>query len=103
MPAAAAGAALLCCACFAVCACVGTRCCVQRSKKGLPEEQVWKYLLQALVGLSYIHSKRIIHRDMKSLNLFLDSKVGTGSQGARALYGSRIIKSCELRFWQAMH
>ncbi len=39
---------------------------------GLPEPQVWKYFIQALLGLQYIHSKRIIHRDIKSLNLFID-------------------------------
>jgi NIMA (never in mitosis gene a)-related kinase len=29
--------------------------------------------LQALLGLSYIHSRKAIHRDIKSLNLFLDA------------------------------
>jgi serine/threonine protein kinase len=28
---------------------------------------------QALLGLSYIHSRKVIHRDIKSLNLFLDA------------------------------
>lgn len=30
-------------------------------------------MIQALLGLQHIHSKKIIHRDMKALNLFLDS------------------------------
>jgi len=34
---------------------------------------VWKYLIQAVIGLSHIHSKKIIHRDIKALNLFLDA------------------------------
>lgn len=33
---------------------------------------MWKYFIQALLGLQYIHSKKIIHRDIKSLNLFID-------------------------------
>jgi serine/threonine protein kinase len=28
---------------------------------------------QALLGLSYIHSRKVIHRDIKSLNLCLDA------------------------------
>lgn len=28
---------------------------------------------QALLGLSYMHSRKLIHRDIKSLNLFLDA------------------------------
>jgi serine/threonine protein kinase len=29
--------------------------------------------LQALLGLSYMHSRKLIHRDIKSLTLFLDA------------------------------
>lgn len=41
--------------------------------KGLPEPTVWKFLIQTLLGLQHIHGRKIIHRDMKALNLFLDS------------------------------
>lgn len=34
---------------------------------------MWKYLIQAVIGLSHIHAKKIIHRDIKALNLFLDA------------------------------
>lgn len=61
-----------------------------RSYRGrsMPEELIWRVFLQALLGLAYIHSKKIIHRDMKSLNVFLDSlgNVKIGDLGiARAL------------------
>ena len=41
--------------------------------KALPEEKVWKFFIQALLGLRHVHSKKIIHRDIKSLNLFFDA------------------------------
>ena len=41
--------------------------------KGLPEDTVWRYLIQSLLGLGHIHGKKIIHRDIKALNLFLDA------------------------------
>ena len=34
---------------------------------------MWKIFIQALLGLRHVHSKKIIHRDIKSLNLFFDA------------------------------
>lgn len=42
--------------------------------KRLPEDLVWKYFIQSLLGLHHIHKRKIIHRDIKSLNLFVDSE-----------------------------
>ena len=42
--------------------------------KSLAEEKVWKFFIQSLLGLCHVHSKKIIHRDIKSLNLFFDSE-----------------------------
>jgi len=39
--------------------------------KGLPEDTVWRYFIEALLAVNHLHSKKIIHRDIKSLNLFL--------------------------------
>lgn len=43
-----------------------------RNGPRLAEDRIWKYCIQMLVALDYIHSKKIIHRDIKTLNLMLD-------------------------------
>ena len=47
-----------------------------RSKRGapLPEATVWRFLLQTAAGLQHMHEKNILHRDIKTLNIFLDAK-----------------------------
>ena len=46
----------------------------------LSKDFVWKLFIQMSIGLYYIHSKKIIHRDIKTLNIFLtknlDAKIG---------------------------
>jgi len=38
------------------------------------EVAAWRIFLGALSGLVHLHSKRVIHRDVKSMNLFLDGE-----------------------------
>ena len=43
-------------------------------RTGMPEALVWRFFLQCLKGLQYMHGRRIIHRDIKTLNVFIDAE-----------------------------
>jgi NIMA (never in mitosis gene a)-related kinase len=47
------------------------------------EDEVWKLAYQILKGLYYLHSNKIIHRDIKLLNIFLlrNGRVKIGDMG----------------------
>ena len=40
----------------------------------IPENDIWNLFIQLCYGLEYLHSKKIIHRDIKSQNVFLTKK-----------------------------
>ncbi|KAL0227692.1 hypothetical protein RCL1_003835 [Eukaryota sp. TZLM3-RCL] len=44
---------------------------IRKHNGPLPRDTIWKYFIQVLIGLHFIHSKKILHRDIKSLNVFL--------------------------------
>ena len=45
----------------------------QKKGKLLKENEIWPIFLKIALGIYYLHSKKIIHRDLKSLNIFLNS------------------------------
>jgi len=45
-----------------------------RDKQRFQEEQIMHYFVQILHALQYIHWERILHRDLKTSNLFLTKK-----------------------------
>jgi len=42
-----------------------------KRRKGISEIEARYYIKQLIIGLIYIHSKKVIHRDLKLGNLFL--------------------------------
>jgi len=46
----------------------------------MKEKHIWKILIQVVKGLKSLHELRILHRDMKSANIFL-YKDGTAKLG----------------------
>ena len=35
----------------------------------LHEESIWKYLLEIATGMYYMHSKHVLHRDVKTVRM----------------------------------
>lgn len=64
----------------------GDLCTFLENRKGayLSEKYIWKFFIQMWLGLYHLHKNNIIHRDLKSLNVFLtrDFTVKIGDMGA---------------------
>ncbi|KAM6994315.1 serine/threonine-protein kinase Nek11 [Tautogolabrus adspersus] len=66
---------------------------VRRAGRSLPELQVIDWLIQLLLGLHYMHDRRILHRDLKAKNVFLKGYlVKIGDFGVSCL----LMGSCDL-------
>jgi NIMA (never in mitosis gene a)-related kinase 1/4/5 len=43
----------------------------KQGEQGLPEDAVWRLLIQVTIALQHMHSQNVLHRDIKSMNIFL--------------------------------
>ena len=48
---------------------------LKKKNKHLKENQIWNFFIQISIGLSYLHNKKILHRDLKSKNIFLNKEL----------------------------
>ena len=55
----------------------------KQSGKLLDEDQIWRFFIEMCLGLNYLHTFKILHRDIKSMNIFLakNNKVKIGDLG----------------------
>ncbi len=44
----------------------------QKKRKYIKEDEVWKIFIQIVHGLKALHDAQILHRDLKSANVFLN-------------------------------
>ena len=72
---------------------------ITKNKRKLPikhfeEQLIWCYFIQACYGINYLHNNNIIHRDIKSANIFLDidDKIYIGDVGSSKV----LLNDCKL-------
>ena len=47
---------------------------IKMKNERFSEETIWNWIIQILEGIKYLHNSKIMHRDLKCANLFLNKK-----------------------------
>jgi len=58
----------------------------------LKEETIWRYLINLICGLKSLHDRKIVHRDIKCANLFLDQNNSADCLKLGDLNVSKVLK-----------
>ena len=45
-----------------------------KRKTHFPERVVWSFFIQLILGITYLHRHKILHRDLKSANIFVNNQ-----------------------------
>jgi len=61
----------------------------KQMNRPLNEAKIWKFFIEMCLGLKYLHTNKILHRDIKTINMFLgkDDKIKIGDLGVAKLLG----------------
>ena len=67
---------------------------VKKKRVYVNEDIIWDIAYQCLLGLEYLHSQHIIHRDIKLLNIFMskDKSVKIGDMGMSKILSNKEMK-----------
>ena len=68
----------------------------KKTGRKIKEDLIWKLFIEISIGLGYLHKKKVLHRDLKTLNIFLTKalEVKIGDLGvAKALNQNNFAKT----------
>ena len=65
----------------------------KKRKVHFRESQVWRVLIETVYGLRAMHELSVMHRDIKSANIFLFRNLDTANQRGQANDGGNLYQA----------